>query len=467
MMMPRKKRRLIIALIIIFTILILSSIGGVIAYLYLNTDSFKSEQQLFEKYIAQNITKIVEIMNNNPSELQKALDENKYTSTLTANVEYTSNVSTSAENKDNTINNAEITVKGNVDKKSNYQYRDVTLNYKNESNSQKIARFEYIDESDIQGIRLDNILQFVSIQKGNTAKLAENTDLNEEDIKKVLQYTNEIEIDKIIEFNQDEIDILSQTYLGIIEQNTDKQSFGKETKVLTLENNTSLTTNGYYITLTKEKYNNIIIKILEKLSTDEIILSKIDNISQTLNNYGIKLGNNPLTRESYTEYLNQMINDIKSTNIGNEQIKVEVLESNGQLVQTIVQAQDYETIISINNEENIITIENTKTAESKVQKSIYEIQNKTSNTSQEVILKHETLENGVKSQGIELEFNQTKNDKIITRNMNITYDKIQNIATLYVKEDINLVDNFENQIVLDTQNNIRIDQLQKEQYMII
>ena len=466
-MMPRKKRRLIIALIIISIILILSAIGGTIAYLYINTDSFKSEQQLFEKYIAQNITKMVEIINSNPTEIEKSLNENKFTSELTANVEYTSDVSTSAENKNNTINNAEITVNQMQDNLANYQYKDITLNYNNENNSQKVARFEYIEDNNMQGIRLDYIKQFVSIQKGNTAKLAENTDLNEEDIKKVLQYTSPIEINNILEFTQDEIEILKQTYLGIIEQNTDKQSFGKEQKVITLENNTQITTNGYYITLTKEKYNNIIIKILEKLSTDEIILSKIENISTTLNNYGINIGNKPITRESFSEYLNQTINEIKSTNIGNEQVKVEVLENEGKLVQTIIQADEYETIITIDNAENKITIEKTQTAENKVQKTIYEIKNKTTENSQEISLKYETLDNGVKSQGIDLEFNQAQNDKIITRNASITYDKIQNIAKLNIKENINIVDNFEDQILLDNENNIKIDELDKDSALII
>ncbi len=466
-MMPRKKRRLIIALIIIFIILILIAIGGTIAYLYINTDSFKSEQQLFEKYIAQNITKMVEIINSNPTEIEKSLNENKLTSELTANVEYTSDVSTSAENKNNTINNAEITVNRMQDNLANYQYKDITLNYKNENNSQKVARFEYIEDNNMQGIRLDYIKQFVSIQKGNTAKLAENTDLNEEDIKKVLQYTSPIEINNILEFTQDEIEILKQTYLGIIEQNTDKQSFGKEQKVITLENNTQIATNGYYITLTKEKYNNIIIKVLEKLSTDEIILSKIDNISTTLNNYGINIGNKPITRESFSEYLNQTINEIKSTNIGNEQVKVEVLENEGKLVQTIVQADKYETIITIDNTENNITIEKTQTAENKVQKTIYEIKNKTTENSQEISLEFETLDNGAKTQGINLKFNQAKNDKIITRNASITYDKIQNIAKLNIKEDINIVDNFEDQILLDNENNIKIDELDKNSALII
>lgn len=201
-MMPRKKRRLIIALIVLLIILIISSIGGVIAYLYINTDSFKSDKQLFEKYIAQNITKMVEIINNNPTEINKALNENKYTSEISANIEYTSDVSTSAENKNNSINNAEITIAGNVDKQSNYQYRDITINYNNQTNSEKLARFEYIEENNLKGIRLDNILQFVSFQEENTQKIAENTEIPQESLNQAIQYTKPIEIENTLEFTR-------------------------------------------------------------------------------------------------------------------------------------------------------------------------------------------------------------------------------------------------------------------------
>lgn len=467
-MMPRKKRRLIIALIVLFIVLIISSIIGVIAYLYINTDSFKSDKQLFEKYIAQNITKMVEIINNNPTEISKALNENKYTSEISANIEYTSDVSTSAENKNNSINNAEITIAGNVDKKSNYQYRDITLNYNNQTNSEKLARFEYIEENNLKGIRLDNILQFVSFQEENTQKIAENIEIPQESLNQVMQYTKPIEAENILEFNGEELEILRQTYLGIIEQNTEKESYGKEIKVITGENNTQITTNGYYITLTKEKYNDIIIELLEKLSTDEILLSKIDNIFTKLNNYGInKIENKDLTRENFIQNIKNLIDEIKSKNIGNEEVKVEVLESEGKLVQTIIQTNEYEAIISINQAESDIRLEMTATSGNNVKQSIYEIKNKTANTSQELILMYETLENGVKTQEIQLELNQMQNEKRITKNAIITYDKIQNIAKINITENINLVDQFENQILLDNQNNIRIDELEKEQALII
>ena len=107
------------------------------------------------------------------------------------------------------------------------------------------------------------------------------------------------------------------------------------------------------------------------------------------------------------------------------------------------------------------------TSGNNVKQSIYEIKNKTANTSQELILMYETLENGVKTQEIQLELNQMQNEKRITRNAIITYDKIQNIAKINITENINLVDQFENQILLDNQNNIRIDELEKEQAQII
>ena len=49
----KSKKRLVIAIIIIL-ILVLAIAGAVFAYVYIKTDTFRTDQELFAKYISQN-----------------------------------------------------------------------------------------------------------------------------------------------------------------------------------------------------------------------------------------------------------------------------------------------------------------------------------------------------------------------------------------------------------------------------
>ena len=65
--MPKKKRKMIILIIVLSILLVLLITGGVCAYLYINTDMLKSNQTLFEKYIAQNFSIAKEFLEREPA----------------------------------------------------------------------------------------------------------------------------------------------------------------------------------------------------------------------------------------------------------------------------------------------------------------------------------------------------------------------------------------------------------------
>ena len=85
-MLPRKKRR---NLIITSIIIILLIIIGILVYLYMTTDAFKSNDTLFVKYLAQNFSMIEQIQNQNGmEEANELLQNNKYTSTTQGKINY-------------------------------------------------------------------------------------------------------------------------------------------------------------------------------------------------------------------------------------------------------------------------------------------------------------------------------------------------------------------------------------------
>ena len=137
--MPKKKKKKLIILIVIISILLVLLItGGVCAYLYINTDMLKSNQTLFEKYLAQNISIAKEFIDRNPEEMLDILERNKYTSNMTIKAVFTNGIGTTDENKNNTINNASLNINSQVDKANNYNYKNIRLAYE----TQDLAKME-------------------------------------------------------------------------------------------------------------------------------------------------------------------------------------------------------------------------------------------------------------------------------------------------------------------------------------
>ena len=300
--MPKKKKKKLIILIVIISILLVLLItGGVCAYLYINTDMLKSNQTLFEKYLAQNISIAKEFIDRNPEEMLDILERNKYTSNMTANAVFTSGIGTTDENKDNTINKASLNINSQVDKASNYNYKNIRLAYETED----LAKMQYIQKDNLKGIRLDGILQFVTIQSDDLEKVAENTGIEKQNLESLWMLTQGLDVKEILNFSEDEQKTLEQTYSKIIEENTDKNSFGKYTQATIVLNDTQAVANGYYVELTKEKYYSVLVKILEQLSSDEIILGKIENLENIATQYGIS------SETSYTEQFKQYIKHIR------------------------------------------------------------------------------------------------------------------------------------------------------------
>ena len=166
-MMPRKKRILIITISII---LVISVIVGIFIFLLLKTDLLKTKEELFSKYFVQNF-QILDALSLDNEEIDNTLENNKYSSSLIGTVQYTEDMNTSNENTNSEINNYQFKANSEVDKTNQYIYSKIEITDKEE----KLAGFEYINDKEIYGIKLDGIRQFVSIDTGNVSELSGKT----------------------------------------------------------------------------------------------------------------------------------------------------------------------------------------------------------------------------------------------------------------------------------------------------
>lgn len=299
-MIPRKKKRVMI--IVSVAILIIAIIAIFVA-IYLTTDAFKSNDVLFAKYLTQYSYILEEVKNQNTmEEIDQLLENNKYNTSIEGTITY---------NEDEPINKLELIIEGKTDKQAGYDYKDVKII--NEEDN--LARVEYINSNDDMTIRLDGIKQFVSL------------DTEDSEAQSLIEQVNLEQWSELL--TEEEQKQLLDKYFNIIVNNTNKQAYSKKTNVTITIKESSIKANAYMVTLTKEEFNNILIRILEEVKQDETILSIIQEINEDLS-------------ETFATSVEDKIEEIKSTNIGQEQRTVTVYESNGQTVRFRIETDEYE-----------------------------------------------------------------------------------------------------------------------------
>ena len=364
-MMTRKKR---ITLIIVIVVLVLLIIGGIFAFLYLNTDMFKSNQTLFVKYLGKNSENIQGLQNIvNKTEYDELLKTNPYNVTSEIKVNYTQNVGTTEENNNNSINQLKMTIEGQTDNKNNYDYRNIKLL----KNDEQVMQNEILHTSNNYGIKFTDLFnQYVVVENQNLKDLLKRIGYTDEQIEYVpdsIDFNNDILQD--IKFSNEDIESLINKYASIITQNIGETNFQRQKNQIVEINGQNYLANAYILSLTKEQLNNVYINILENLKEDEIILNKIDKIQNKINQLTLGEYNKDLKNE-FTQKIDLTIGRIRQTNIGTDETKIIVYENNGKTISTSIQTQEYqmnlnclngynELVINENNTETYkITIEN-------------------------------------------------------------------------------------------------------------
>lgn len=455
--MQRKKRKMLILIITLSVLSILLIVGGVCAFLYFNTDMLKSNQTLFEKYILQNVSITKEMVQRKPEEMLDILNRNKYTSNATINAKYTSGIGTSAESNNSTINSANVVINSQTDKSNQYDYKNIRLSYDTEN----LAELEYIQSQDLKGFRLKGIKQFTTINSEGLEKVAENIGIDPKQLETLWVMTQDINLEELLNFTEEEKKILQKTYMEILEKNTNKEAYGKYQESTISINNSQEVVNGYYIELTKEQYYSLLIKLLEKLSNDEIILGKIDNLENIAKQYGVESEKN--FRETFQDYLQTNIENIKGKNIGNEKFKIVVYEQEGQTVRTTIETDEGSLTIDLYNEKKSIKIDKIDTTQRVQKRQIFTLNQNIESALKDVTLEYIDYENGVENQSFSVAIKNEMQNSDIKKNLELIYELEGNKIDVKSTEYIKVVNEFENPVQLNEENNIVINELSNEQ----
>ena len=449
-MMTKKKRRLVLIIIIVFILVILAT---TFLLLYLKTDMFKSNQTLFVKYIGKNADNLKGLESViNETEFDEQLKANPYNINMEATVNYTQNIGTTEENANNGINQLKLTLEGQSDNNSGYDYRDIKLLKSDE----QVAQVEYLHSSNNYGVKFSDLFnQFIVSENTNLKELFRKIGYTDEQLQNIpdsvslnTEFLNEIK------FSDEELVNLENKYVTIIGQNISKDNFSKQSRQAITINGQNYIANAYILTLTKEQLNNIYVNLLQAVEQDENVLNKIEILQNKIDE--VTLGNTNINlKEDLTNAIDLRIQRINQSNIGADETRIIVYESDGQTLRTRVETQDYQINLDylqlVDGNFAELLIENQETEKYKI-----------------------TLNYNASNLSIDIRDNDNKNTIIFKRtdninnrtrkrNYDLTYEIDNKKVDVNVIENVEMVQNIENIQSFNNENAVMLNALDDAQ----
>ena len=317
------KKKILLAVLVV---LILLGIGG--AYAYFATDAFKTEKELFFTYLSDDAKdeKLLEYV--------KKQAETAYTNKgeVSIKVNGENNLARKEDETVQMLNNSKITFEGKTDNSKKLAEQTMTMNFSQGFNIPVKIRRDG-ETAGIQSNLLDS--KFIAIRNENLKSLFERFGADSEEIP------DKIDFEKS-KFTEEEIKTLKDRYFSILNENLEEELFSKEK----VGNQMVIT-----LSMSDKKCADILMKILQTVRSDDIILNKIsgmvdeqdfkDNIDDAIDELKDTetSDNNALSIKLYTE--SKEIKKIEITMIDTESNKtvgkIEILkeENENDLTYTI------------------------------------------------------------------------------------------------------------------------------------
>lgn len=442
--MPRKKRRFLLFLIIFIILVIMAS---AFAFLYVKTDMFKSNEMLFNKYSQQLIDNTKEmIKQENMEELNQTLKNNKLNKTTKMSVQYSENGDKSSE-----INNINLNIDGQKDQNENYDYKNIKL----ANGEEKLMKAEYLQEKNNYAIKLDGIKQYIVSSS------------EEDNLIKIIGEIADLDIKSLANISEDEFNQLKEKYINIINSNIKNQSYSKKKGVSLKINDKTYDTNAYILTISKEKFNDIYVKVLEELKKEDIILNKISDIDNQINDCYKAIDSTAQSnlKQEYIDKIEEKIKNIQNSNIGTENRVITVYENRKTAISLSIESEDKTAGLDVINSGttnfiNILQKENTKDNE-KENSIDLKIQRVAVPNDNEYKLVNEVVKDGIKTTDSITTNTKMENTQVTD---NIKWKRTTDNNELDVTSDttMKIINNFDNQKKLSDLDSVTTDKMDDE-----
>ena len=325
-MMGGKKRILIITLSII-TVLILI-IGGVLIYLNCATDTFKSTQELFYKYLYQN-GDIADVFDTNLLDrYYQKIENNAYNGKgeLTIKTGNTDGTESDTKQFDDFINKTKI----EYNTKSNLTEKKAETEAKIIYDNKEQFKMNFARNDNNYAVKSDEVVyKYLLLRNENLREVY--TKLGIENIDKIPNQFEKIDYNIYKDMKPEDKGRILSTYQNVLNKEILSNHYTKQ-KIPMQINGKEMKGNVYTLTLTEEELSSLKIKLLETLMTDELTLKYVVQFLQLDGSYTIKI----------KQAIQEEIDDLKREQIqDNGFIKIMVYECNMKLINTRIETKEY------------------------------------------------------------------------------------------------------------------------------
>lgn len=434
----RSKKGLVIAIIVIL-ILVLAIAGAVFGYLYVKTDTFKSDKELFLKYVSQNIDYFSKLSDSQILEKYSKINEQeKYEANTKIKTTYSEGGEVS-----NKINNLSAVINVQKDDNEKYFYADGQVLAEN----QKYLESEIIKDQDLYGVRFTDVVkQFITIKNDeNLEAVAKDLGTDSETLQKIMDAIDgSTSVGEEI-LSEEDTKNIKEKYSKLIIDTVSSGTFGSNKKAQITYNNSTIMTKSYTVSLTSEQVENLFIQILNNLKTEDAIISKIKESEKYKNIIDQQI-------KSWTEE-----KDVPA-------IKMTVYEQKGTTIRTVLEMAGMDKIVIENTETDGIVKTNIQlsaiSAEKTEQYNI-ELSKKNIEQEEEINLEVEVI-NGDDKYNVSFLNDAKFTDASMELNSSINYQKDILTASLVIENNVSLGSGFDKKQTISEQNKFVLNDAESE-----
>ncbi len=426
-----------ILIIVIVLIVILGLGGATFAYLFMATDIFKSNKELFAKYMSQNIEDFQSLGDLKTIQTYKNLsNQDKYESNTDIKMSYSEGGEVS-----NPVNNLSANLDVQKDNENEYFYADGQILF----NEEEYLESEIIKDKELYGIRFSDVAkQFVSIKNDeNIDDIADEIGIDSSVLEKIINIIDGTA--KVSEeiISQDDAKTLKEKYSNMITKTISEGTFSKQRNAMITYNNNKIKINSYTVSLTNTQVEKLLVEILNNIKNESVIVKNIKN-------------------ESFGEQIDELVK-VLTDEKELPAIKITVFEQNKRTIRTVVEIGGDKIIIenAKGDGERISKIQFTKIVSEKTNKYDIELTKETLENKEDVSI-NVNVEDGEENYTVSLSSEMQLTDENIETNIIIGYKKdILSIkAELY--NAIDFTNDFEERQTLLEGNNLVLSDMEQE-----
>ena len=428
----RKSNKLIVVISIVLTLVVA---GVVLAYLYLSTDIFKSNKELFAKYILQDLNEIQNSLNFQTIDMYENLkNQDKYDSKTNVKISHSEGGEIS-----NPLNN--LTAKLDIGKNNeeSYVYADGQILFDNE----EYLEAEIIREQDIYGVRFsDAVQQFITVQKDeNIETIANDIGIDVVQLEMIINILNGSE--QLI--SKEQIVALKDKCLNMIMEELINGTFEKQKDAMITYNNVTTKTNAYSVELDNQQVENILLQLLNDMKNEAEILETLQII---------------INKDEVIKKIDDIINSIIQE-IEIPTIKVTVYEQKQNVIRTIIETSGHKIIIENLEQNNGIKISYSDLTSEQVKQYDIEIYRKSEENLENIEMSVNAIE-GDKNYSIFFESQMQMSNDNIEFSLEVAHKEGITTTSAILENKINIGSDFEKTQTLVLGNNILISSLEQQ-----